>query len=151
MNEKPVQLSGIFFQPEMGGASTPPELVTYRSVVFLSGDDATECLTEFLDIEDGYIIHGLTEESADAALDYLMQWEYGEGELTTWEPWGTSDEVLVMDETRGYVISWNSGLGYIALTQKLTHTVTRGNFTGEPSCSVCGFYFADDHDAMEGR
>jgi len=53
-------------------------------------------------------------------LDYLLQWENGEGETYDYPPWSCADEVI---RTRrgnvNYVISYNVGLSYIALTQPI--------------------------------
>ncbi len=53
-------------------------------------------------------------------LDYLLQWENGEGETYDFEPWGCADEII---RTRrgnvNYVISYNVGLSTIALTRPI--------------------------------
>ncbi len=83
----------------------------YRSVVFLQDytleGEERERFTKMIgdrDIEELY--------------QYLLQWEYHEGEETANKPWGESDNIQSFDKYMGteYVVSWNSGLGYAALT-----------------------------------
>jgi hypothetical protein len=102
----------------------------YRSIVFIDHeetdsddgivqDEALRLLHHKTD--DSVLWEMPTEESVNAALDYLLQWDYGESdEVTDYEPWGGADEIIPL--TRGdskYVISYNVGLSYIALTELL--------------------------------
>lgn len=78
----------------------------YYEIVFLQGEEADEPLK---------ILHDKGEEDA---LKYLEQWDYGkEMEHSPMEqPWGADDDNFETDE---YVMSWNSGLGYIGLVRKV--------------------------------
>ena len=86
----------------------------YHSIVFLSGDEATEPL-EILD-----------QRGEDAAIEYLAQWDYG-GEIehspSTEKPWGTADRVYKTDAGDGqtYFLTWSSRQGYIGLTRGKEH------------------------------
>jgi hypothetical protein len=84
------------------------DLDKYEDVVFLQGDDAFQPL-EILD-----------SKGADAALEYLKQWHYPGEHMGSQElGHGSSDETYEKD---GYVMSWNSRLGYIGLQYDLTKT-----------------------------
>lgn len=72
----------------------------YRFVVFLQGDDFEEFETV------------LDRDGEAAAMDYLKQWETGEGATQAGEPWGSADYV---HESGGYVMSYNLRLGYAGL------------------------------------
>ena len=61
----------------------------------------------------------LENQGEEAAIKYLSQWDYGgENEHSPTEdaPWGSSDKTF---EQGDYVLSWNSGLGYIGLARKV--------------------------------
>ena len=74
-------------------------------MVFIQGEEAIEPL----DILD--------EEGEEAAIRYLSDWDYNEGEETKETPWGTSDKVIYLNN---YYLSYNEGLGYISLTAPVT-------------------------------
>lgn len=109
----------------------------YQSVVFLEHeetdrdnglvtDEALRILhhkpTDPDDPDYGSVLWEIpTAADVRRTLDYLLQWEYGEpGETTDYEPWGCADEII---RTRrgnvNYVISYNVGLSYIALTRPI--------------------------------
>jgi len=78
----------------------------YEDVVFLQGDEADEAL-EILD-----------NQGEDAAMDYLAQWHspghhMGSSDLSH----GSSDYTYEKD---GYIMSWNTSLGYIGLQYELS-------------------------------
>ena len=78
----------------------------YEDVVFLQGDDAFQPL-EILD-----------SKGADAALEYLKQWHYpGEHQGSQELGHGSGDKTYEKD---GYIMSWNSRLGYIGLQYDLS-------------------------------
>ena len=78
----------------------------YENIVFAQGDDADEPL-EILDSEGPW-----------AAVDYLQEWHYpGEHEINDELQAGGSDEVYRTAE--GYVLTWNTGLGYIGLEYEI--------------------------------
>jgi len=73
----------------------------YENIMFAQGDDANEPLAI------------LNNQGEDAALEYLTQWHYpGEHDGSNELGHGTSDKVYKKD---GYIMSWNSRLGYIGL------------------------------------
>jgi hypothetical protein len=81
--------------------------VKYQSIIFLQGDSASECL----DIKD--------EKGNDAAIQYLLQWDYGDNDdLTDDLGNGTSDSILEQDD---YVMVYNLRLGYIGLSRKVIY------------------------------
>jgi hypothetical protein len=78
----------------------------YYEIVFLQGEEAVEPL-KILD-----------DKGEEEAIKYLEQWDYGkEMEHSPMEqPWGAEDDTFDNGE---YVMSWNSGLGYIGLVRKV--------------------------------
>lgn len=83
----------------------------FYSIVFMQGDDAAEPL----DI--------LNSEGADAAVEYLAQWDYGDETLEAAringhtysqiaDAIGTGDYRLTIG---AYVLTWNAGLNYVGL------------------------------------
>lgn len=82
----------------------------YEQIVFLDGSDAEEPLRL------------LYEEGEDAALEYLMHWHYpGEHDALSIPGYGTSDDIYEKD---GYIMSWNTRLGYIGLVYDSHHETT---------------------------
>jgi len=76
---------------------------TYESIVFMQGEEADEVL----DI--------LEEQGEEAAMDFLMQWDMGEGgEEYDTPPWGEADKLY---EKGDYVMSYNTGLPAFGLTR----------------------------------
>lgn len=80
----------------------------YFNIVFRQGDDAIEPFEI------------LNEEGAQAAIEYLSMWDFGgESENCISEsidkPWGTGDKIY---KSGCYILSYNTGLGYIGLTRK---------------------------------
>jgi len=89
----------------------------YENVVFLQGDEAYQPL-EILDTK-----------GKDAAMEYLKQWHYpGEHEGSPELGHGTSDQTYEKD---GYIMSWNSQLGYIGLQYDLSQ-MNEEDDTDEP-------------------
>lgn len=85
----------------------------YQTVIFLDGDDYDEW--EALMYPDRTPVVLPFPSGHDAALAYLMQWEYGEPtEEYDHEPWGSADYTHKVD---GYVMSWNTRLSYASLTR----------------------------------
>jgi len=73
----------------------------YASVVFLQDSEADEPL----DI--------LNNEGREAAINYLSQWDYGEYyDIREESGKGSNDRSL---EHNGYLLSYNTGIGYIGL------------------------------------
>jgi len=74
----------------------------YERVVFLQGDEAEEPLSI------------LDEKGPEAAINYLKQWHnYGEHEGSNELSNGSSDNIFKQDD--GYILIWNTRLGYIGL------------------------------------
>ena len=77
-------------------------MATYQSIVFAQGDDAGEPL-------------GLLDErGVAAAVEYLAQWDQGDGseEPQKESSAGTSD---YQERCGAYLLTWNNRLGYIGL------------------------------------
>ena len=74
--------------------------MSFQRIVFAQGDDAIEPL-EILD-----------NQGDDAAIEYLSQWDTGEGQVSEKPSNGSSDYVVEKD---GYRLSYNLRLGYIGL------------------------------------
>ena len=95
-----------------------PELVRYQRIIFLQGDEADDIITHLSNIEDGYIVRGATEESIDAAIAHLSQWDMGdEGEISDSPSHGTDDRTA---EVGDYLLSWHVGLGHVGLERKVS-------------------------------
>lgn len=74
----------------------------YERVVFMQDDEADE------------VLRVLDEQGEEAAIEHLSQWHYpgehdGDDELAA----GSSDDVYTSDD--GYVLTWNTRLGYVGL------------------------------------
>jgi hypothetical protein len=96
-------------------------------------DGSSSLIDTLYNIEDGYLNHGVSDESFDKAIAYLSQWDYGEAEEIIWDlnsRIGTKDDVIYRDAEGNvwdywnvqhppvagtYLIAANSGLGYAAL------------------------------------
>jgi len=73
--------------------------MAYQQIVFAQGDDAVEPLE-------------ILNNGEDAAIEYLSQWDCGEGEISEKPSSGNSDYVIEKD---GYRLTYNLRLGYIGL------------------------------------
>lgn len=77
-------------------------MARYERVVFAQGDDADEPLGI------------LDSDGEDAAIEYLAEWHNpGEHETGDDLSHGSADDNFESDD--GYILSWNTGLGYIGL------------------------------------
>ena len=77
-------------------------MARYERIIFMQESEAEEAL----DILD--------EEGEDAAIEFLAQWHNpGEHETSDEESAGDDDDVYEDDD--GYILSWNSRIGYIGL------------------------------------
>ena len=77
----------------------------YERIVFMQGEDADEALAI------------LDEQGRCAAIDYLCQWDCGDGGDIHDEPGnGSSDHVYRKD---GYRLSYNPAIGYIGLEREI--------------------------------
>jgi hypothetical protein len=92
----------------------------FENVIFFQDEAAEEALSI------------LNRDGEDAALAHLAQWHYpGEHETRTGDAgFGTDDDVYEKD---GYILSWNSRVGYIGLSYRI----------GE-SCEICGIGPAEE-------
>lgn len=80
----------------------------YQHIVFMQENEAEEAIAT------------LEEEGAEAAFEYLLQWDYGEGEETDTPPWGTKDHLYrYFDGEFEYVMSVNFVLPYIGLFKEV--------------------------------
>lgn len=80
----------------------------YQHIVFMQEHEADEAI----DI--------LCDQGAEAAFEYLLQWDYGEGEETDTPPWGTKDHLYrYFDGEFEYVMSVNFVLPYIGLHKEV--------------------------------
>lgn len=110
---------------------------TYGDVIVLQGDDYREFEAMLYPrSSDEDLANGILLGSPDvkSAFQYLMQWEYGEGVEERDTPgWGGSDSTAAFDAagrrltrhaptvmSRGYVMSWHTGLSYASLTRVTT-------------------------------
>lgn len=84
-----------------------PAVFKYQRIVFCQGEDANEPLRI------------LDEQGEEAAIEYLAQWDMDPpGELFDESSAGSDDDVFESDD--GYILSYNTRLGYIGLERKLT-------------------------------
>ena len=98
--------------------------MSWITVVFMDGDEADEAFHLLYDI-DGVVWSGPYAESIERTVEHLSQWDYGEeSEHTVYdtEPWGSSDRTIEHDE---YVLAWNTHLGYISLSRRVSTPVER--------------------------
>lgn len=80
----------------------------YQHIVFMQEHEADEAI----DI--------LCDQGAEAAFEYLLQWDHGEGEETDTPPWGTKDCLYrYFDGEFEYVMSVNFVLPYIGLHKEV--------------------------------
>ena len=81
----------------------PPAVGTvYEQVVFMQDHEAEEALRI------------LDEQGEYAAVKYLAQWHFPGEHMTSEEPSrGAADDYF--EDDHGYVLTWNTGLGYIGL------------------------------------
>lgn len=76
----------------------------YQNIVFLQEHEAIEAV----DI--------LLRDGREAALDYLLQWECGEGgDETETPPWGSEDHTYRFGD---YFVSYNPRIPYIGLCKR---------------------------------
>lgn len=77
-------------------------MTQYQRIVFMQGEEAEEALRI------------LDEAGEEQAMDYLAQWDNGDGggEVTDEPASGDDDDVC---EAGGYRMSYNTRLGYIGL------------------------------------
>lgn len=104
----------------------------YIDIVFLQGDDVDH--DDFIDrlyqrtAPDSVVYHGRTDESITEAIEYLLQWDHGEGlevehvpvdsfyVTDSGGPWGNADDNHHQTGVDGcLVLSSNLGLGYAGL------------------------------------
>lgn len=74
----------------------------YQNIVFMQGDEAIS------------VLDMIENQSEQDALEYLLQWDYGDGLEEENQPWGESDKLFLHDNL---VLSWNTGIPYVSLTR----------------------------------
>ena len=84
-------------------------MAEYRQIVFMQGDDADETM-QILD-----------EHGKKAALDHLLQWDNGDGDVRSTSSAGSNDYIY---KHGNYIMSYNLGLPYIGL-EEVIHTSKR--------------------------
>ena len=91
------------FDSEHGAPQqTGEDTKQYANIVFLQGHEAEEPLQI------------LNDQGADAALQYLMQWDNGEYHDISGAPFGSKDRLYKQGE---YVMAYNAPIGYIGLSK----------------------------------
>lgn len=93
----------------------------YQTVVFLDGDEGRRVVDKLCGVES-VLAHGVTVESVEACVEYLLQWDYDdEGPHEDVQPWGDADSTDSLEWTKyegqDLILSWNLGLGYVSLTR----------------------------------
>ena len=76
----------------------------YRNIVFVQGEEAEK------------VLNILDKQGEEAALNYLLQWNYGDSpeEEREDQPWGNSDIIYKKDN---FVMSYNEKIGYAGLIE----------------------------------
>ena len=75
----------------------------YENIIFLQEHHAEEAITI------------LDNDGREAAMDYLKQWDYGDGgDYSDNPPWGTSDSIY---RSGDYIMTFNARMPYIGLTK----------------------------------
>lgn len=96
---------------------------TYETIIFLQGDDYDEAMRECGAYVPGdpAVIYTYAEQWS-ALFEHLRQWDYGEptDSRSDVAPWGTFDETD--DSHDGYVVAWNSLMGYCSLTRVIAES-----------------------------
>ena len=119
-----------------------PESPTGMSAINVVEADPEEGQTEYYtivfvqDYQDPEPLKLVKMKGPDAAIDYLAQWDQGqdsEVNPSTTPPWGSSDKTF---DRGDYILSWNEGLGYVALTRT---NQTTGISEMTDSGAVAGF------------
>ncbi len=82
----------------------------YRQIVFMQEHDADEAMN-ILDVQ-----------GEKAALEYLLQWDQGEGEVRSTSSAGSRDHIY---KHGNYVMSYNLGLPYIGLEEVIHESKRR--------------------------
>lgn len=86
-------------------------------VVFMQGDDADAVLKDLCRVHDWVVADGPTQDTIEAAIDYLAQWDDGSNEdIHDGIGAGPADDI---HEHGDYVLTWNLGLGYVGLERKV--------------------------------
>ena len=70
------------------------------------------------DYDDPEPFELLEEKGEEAAIEYLSQWDSGEGPEIKQKLWGKADQVFYSEDD--YILSYNLGLGYISLCKKIS-------------------------------
>lgn len=73
----------------------------YREIIFLQEHEADE------------VIEILSKDGPSAAVEYLSEWDNGEGGCSDTKPWGKYDDTY---KVGSYVLAVNSGIPYVSLT-----------------------------------
>jgi hypothetical protein len=84
-------------------------MIQYRQIVFQQEHDADETM-QILD-----------EHGKKAALEHLLQWDNGEGDVRSTSSAGSNDHIY---KSGHYIMSYNLGLPYIGLEEAI-HTSKR--------------------------
>ena len=79
----------------------------YREVFFLQDYEATEAMKI------------LRKYGESFAVEYLAQWDYGEGEIVEGPTWGTMDTVYYSEDDPRYILNYNQAVGYIGLREEI--------------------------------
>ena len=74
----------------------------YQNIVFMQGHE----VNAVMDI--------LENQGEMDCIEYLLQWDFGEGLMEEKQPWGESDKLFLHHDL---VLSWNSAIPYISLTR----------------------------------
>lgn len=77
----------------------------YQHVVFMQGEEAGEAFKM------------LNSSGEEAVIDYLAQWDYGEGEIAGMTGAGRNDDTY---RSGKYLLSWNENFDYIGLEKVLS-------------------------------
>lgn len=93
----------------------------WAEVVFLQGDEGSEVVDRLMRFDGRVTAAGPTDETVTEAIEYLSDWDYGEyPETYSWEELrsrsGTRDYVT---QAGDYVLTWNSGFGYVGLAVRV--------------------------------
>lgn len=88
----------------------------YAHIVFMYGDEGRD-VVDRLTRTEGVVVRGATDATIAEAIEYLRQWDSDDCEVVTEPEHGTRDEVVERD---GYVLAWNTGLGYVSLSRRLS-------------------------------
>lgn len=107
----------------------------YSRIIFVDGDEGRR-IVDALTHTDGAVVQGVTAASIEAVTDHLAQWDNGEHHhVDDTSGAGLTDSSAQVD---AYTLTWNTGLGYVALAVMVDDDVLDPQVMDVYTCRGCG-------------